>query len=93
MLSFREMTEQQQDPLIVLESPQSRFNANQLRHHIQQVQRQIDKIAREIERTADEDTKQISRMLVKLTALVGLSLAQDAGDKRMIVKSLLKEDE
>ena len=93
MLSFREMTEQQ-DPLIVLESPQSRFNANQLRHHIQQVQRQIDKIAREIERTsADEDTKQISRMLVKLTALVGLSLAQDAGDKRMIVKSLLKEDE
>jgi L-lactate utilization protein LutC len=87
-------SEQTPPPLVVLESPSTRFHANQLRHHIQQVQRQIDKIAKEVERTSEsDDTKQLARMLVKLTALMGLSLAQDAGDRRMLVKSLLQENE
>ena len=98
MLSFNQWDRQSSDPepqpLSVLKSPSTQLQENQLRNYILQTQRKIDKIDMEIQRTAEsDDIKQLSSMLVKLGALMGLSLAQDAGDRQLLVKSLLQEDE
>jgi L-lactate utilization protein LutC len=97
MLSFSQFNQHDppDDPAPeITENPSSRFTANQTRQQAQQIQRQIKQTAKEVERTSEsDDTKQLARMLVKLTALMGLSLAQDAGDRRMLVKSLLQENE
>ena len=98
MLSFKQWDEHNSDhepqPLSVQKSPSTQLRENQLRNYILQTQRKIDKIGMEIQRTAEsDDIKQLSSMLVKLGALMGLSLAQDAGDRQLLVKSLLQEDE
>ena len=98
MLSFNQWDEHTSDhepqSFSVLKSSSTQLQENQLRHYIQQTQRKIDKIDMEIQRTAEsDDIKQLSTMLVKLGALMGLSLAQDAGDRQLLVKSLLQEDE
>jgi hypothetical protein len=98
VLSFNQWDRQSSDheprPLSVLKSPSTQLQENQLRNYILQTQRKIDKIDMEIQRTAEsDDIKQLSSMLVKLGALMGLSLAQDAGDRQLLVKSLLQEDE
>ena len=98
MLTFNQWDEHTSDHepqrLSVLKSPSTQLQENQLRHYILQTQRKIDKIDMEIQRTAEsDDIKHLSSMLVKLGALMGLSLAQDAGDKQLLVKSLLQEDE
>ena len=98
MLTFNQWDEHTSDhepqPLSVLKSPSTQLRENQLRNYILQTQRKIDKIDMEIQRTSEsDDIKQLSSMLVKLGALMGLSLAQDAGDRQLLVKSLLQEDE
>ena len=98
VLSFNQWDRQSSDhepqPLSVLKSPSTQLQENQLRNYILQTQRKIDKIDIEIQRTAEsDDLKHLSSMLVKLGALMGLSIAQDAGDRQLLVKSLLQEDE
>ena len=98
MLSFnqwdRQSSDQEPQRLSVLKRTSTQLQENQLRNYILQTQRKIDKIDMEIQRTAEsDDIKQLSSMLVKLGALMGLSLAQDAGDRQLLVKSLLQEDE
>jgi len=98
VLTFNQWDEHTSDhepqPLSVLKSPSPQLQENQLRQYILQTQRKIDKIDMEIQRTSEsDDIKQLSSMLVKLGALMGLSLAQDAGDRQLLVKSLLQEDE
>lgn len=97
MLTFSQFKQHQDDneEFRVTEGA-SNFNSNQLRHYSKQLQRKIQQTANDIERTPDADTNsqlaRLAKMLVKLTALIGLSLAQDTGDRRMLVTSLLQED-
>lgn len=86
MITFKNYQCDNENFLGIDEGNSSAFTFAQIRQQAQQIQRQIQQTAKDIERTSNNDTKQLAKMLVKLTALIGLSLAQDTGDRRIFVR-------